>query len=78
MLVKHFSVDELRLLCADITDSLNRDGIQQKVDLEIVGGNTHETYALNLIQHLERRGLLSYLIETATAQRPNLLQTTKD
>ena len=30
-LIEHFSVDELKLLCADITDALNRDGISQRV-----------------------------------------------
>lgn len=77
VLVKHFSVDELKLLCDDITDAFKRDGIQQRVDLEIVGGNSLETYALNLIQHLERRELLSYLIEAVNTQRPNLLQPSK-
>lgn len=77
VLVKHFSVDELKLLCDDITDAFKRDGIQQRVDLEIVGGNSLETYALNLIQHLERRELLGYLVEAINAQRPNLLQANK-
>lgn len=74
MLVQSFDVDELALLCDDITNALARDGIQQRVDLEIVGGSNLPAYALNLIQHLERRGLLSYLVEAVEAARPKLFQ----
>jgi len=74
MLVQSFAVDELALLCDDITSALARDGIQQRVDLEIVGGSNLPAYALRLIQHLERRGLLSYLVEAVEAARPKLFQ----
>ena len=73
ILIKHFSIAELELLCADITDALNRDRIPQRVNLEIVGGNSLETYALNLIQHLERRGLLSYLLDAVEEERSHIL-----
>jgi hypothetical protein len=77
ILIEHFSIDELNLLCADITDAFDRDRIPQRVDLEIVGGRNLETYALNLIQHLERRGLLSYLIDAVSDKRPGILDKSK-
>jgi hypothetical protein len=77
ILVENFNINELRLLCDDISAAFERDRIQQRVDLEIVGGSTLETIALNLIQHLERRKLLSYLVEAVKAVRPNLSSTGK-
>jgi Effector-associated domain 7 len=72
-----FDKNELNLLCADITEALNHDGISQRVDLEIVGGDTLETHGLNLIKYMERRGLLSYLKEAVNKERPKLLQNGK-
>jgi len=77
-LVKSFDKNELNILCADITETLNRDGVQQRVDLEIVGGETLANQALNLIKRLERRGLLSYLMDAANAARPGFLESTKE
>jgi CHAT domain len=77
MLTKSFGKGDLELLCADITAAFERDRIQQRISLEIVGGNTLETYALSLIEHLDRRGLLNYLVDAMRAARPKLFEAAK-
>jgi hypothetical protein len=73
LLERNFSIDELTLLCADITDAFTRDNIQEKIDLQIIGGSTLPMYALNLVQYLDHRGYLNYLGEAIRVARPNLL-----
>jgi hypothetical protein len=71
-LVEGFNLEELKVLCADVTAAMVQDGIQQRVDLDMVGGSNKEAIALNLVQWMERRGLLNYLVDVAAKQRPKL------
>jgi tetraacyldisaccharide-1-P 4'-kinase len=43
------------------------------VNLEIVGGDGQTAVVLNLIKHMERRGLLSYLVKAVRNARPGLI-----
>lgn len=70
-IVQSFNVEELALLCADIEQALADAGVTEPINLDLVGGATLNSMALNLITYLERRGLLDYLASAVARQRPN-------
>lgn len=73
LLVDRFNLEDLSGLCADVEQELTRDKIEQRVNLDLVGGgNGLESKALALIDFLERRGLLNYLVKAARALRPEV------
>jgi len=43
------------------------------VNLEMVGGEGKRAKVLNLIQYLERRGYLSYLVSAVRKARPEII-----
>ena len=69
-IVAAFTLEELEALCADIGQDLSDDGIALQVDLEIVGGTTREGQVLRLINYLDRRGYLDYLVRAVQQLRP--------
>jgi hypothetical protein len=70
VLISHFSVEELELLCSDVEQSLADHGINLPVDLDTVGGLSKPAKVLNLITYLDHRGYLSYLVEEVRRHRP--------
>ena len=71
-LMKGFAESELQVLCADIKEDLKHEGVDLNLDLEIVGGTNKENKIVNLIEYLERRDLLEYLVTAAQQERRNL------
>lgn len=61
LLIQHFSLDELRVLCFDLG-----------VEYEDLPGNTRTTKMHDLIKHLQRRGELPGLLKEAVDHRPNV------
>jgi hypothetical protein len=57
------SLDDLEMLCADITARLRNAGQSLTVSVGIVGGGGLEITVLNLIQYMDRRGLLQVLLD---------------
>ena len=51
---------------------LKHEGVDLNLDLEIVGGTNKESKIVNLIEYLERRDLLEYLVTAAQQQRRHL------
>jgi hypothetical protein len=69
-----FSLDELEILCDDIEQDMKMDHIILKVDLEMVGGSSDkENKVLHLIEYLDRKNHLSYLVKTIRRERPDLI-----
>ena len=66
-------LDELKLLCADVEQDLADDGTRVTVDLESIEGSTKPAKVLGLIQYLDRRGCLSYLVRAVRLHRPGIL-----
>jgi len=62
-LVGRFQLDELQLLCFDITARLAYDGIFQKVDLDDIGhpDSGLSVRVVQLIKYLQDRDWLEYL-----------------
>jgi hypothetical protein len=76
VMIQNFNQADLTLLCDDIQEELKKAGIEQQVNLEIVGGSGKELQILNLIQYLDRRGYLSYLIAVVRSVRHELRDLT--
>ena len=70
-LMKEFDEAELQALCSDIEEDLKREGVEVEIDLEIAGGTSKEGKILNLIEYLERRDSLGYLVTAAQRERPS-------
>ena len=68
-----FSIEDLEILCADIEQDLKNNGINYRVSLEDIGGNTKEAKIMRLIEYLDRRRLLDYLIKAIQKTRPGLI-----
>lgn len=78
MMARAFSLQELSVLCADIEQELAKDGIQEdgsqlQVNLDMVGGDNLVSKILNLIDYLDRRDLLIYLVRTVRRHRPGFI-----
>ena len=74
LIVQHFSKEELDVLCADVQADLEARGINEQVNVEMVGGSSKTGIVLNLITYLERRGQLGCLEAVARRMRPNAFQ----
>jgi hypothetical protein len=72
-MVQFFSMSELADVCLDVQEALADAGINLEVNLEMVGGEGKRAKVLNLIQYLERRGYLSYLINAVRKARPEII-----
>lgn len=74
-LVVAFTEEELKILCADVQQNIQDDGIELLVNLEVAGGETKEATILELIGYLDRRGVLDYLVSAALKERSKLSET---
>jgi hypothetical protein len=74
-LVISFTEEELKILCADVQQNIQDDGIELLVNLEVAGGDAKEAMILELIGYLDRRGVLDYLVNAALRERPKLTET---
>jgi hypothetical protein len=72
-MVQFFSMSELADVCLDVQEALADAGINLEVNLEMVGGEGKRAKVLNLIQYLERRGYLSYLVSAVRKARPEII-----
>ncbi|NJM40347.1 MAG: hypothetical protein HC853_06060 [Anaerolineae bacterium] len=63
-LSNRYTLAEMESLCLDVNSLIQQEGkLDNEVNLEVVGGSSKTSVALNLIQYLERRGWLNYLIK---------------
>jgi hypothetical protein len=72
-IIKNFGQTDLDLLCADVEQDLANDGIDLQVNTAIVGGNSLPAQVLNLIQYLDRRAYLDYLVKAVRRARPGII-----
>jgi hypothetical protein len=72
-MVRVFSLEELETLCADVEQALKRAGTPVQVNLEIVGGSGKPAKVLRLIQYLDRRGYLDYLVRAVRSARQGII-----
>lgn len=71
--VAHFTMDDLELLCEEIEDDLKKDGVQLQVDLGIFGTGGRDVVVRRLIEYLENRGYLSYLVSAVRRVRSGII-----
>lgn len=73
VMVDRFTNEELETLCADVQQLLNDNSISLQVNLDIVGGSSKAGKILNLIDYLDRRGYVDYLVRTVREARPGAI-----
>jgi len=73
VMVQTFGLEDLEVLCVDVEEALKDAGLPLQVNLEIVGGGGKRAKVLNLIQYLDRRGYLGYLVDAVRQHRPGLI-----
>jgi hypothetical protein len=73
-IVNSFSREELDTLCFDLQEELQSKGLYDgPISIEVVGGSGKTAMVQNLIQFLERRKLLPYLVEMVRSSRPGII-----
>ena len=72
-IIRSFGSTDLDLLCADVEQDLANDGIELQVNTAVVGGDSLPGQVLELIQHLDRRGYLDYLVNAVRRARPGTI-----
>jgi hypothetical protein len=72
-IVESFDVEEVETLCADVQQDLDEDGIALQVSLEMVGGTGKTARVRRLIDYLDRRGYLGYLVDAVRRARPGTI-----
>jgi hypothetical protein len=73
LIIKQLSLNEYRRLCLATGDLMKRDGIDELLTADIIGGDGLPERALELTAHLERRGRLDYLRRALEELWPDLL-----
>jgi nucleoside phosphorylase len=68
-IMAQFLRHDIGQLCIELEERLRADGIDESISIDIVGGQSTSEIARNLISHLQRRGLLPYLVEIMNAGR---------
>jgi hypothetical protein len=73
-MIQAFSLEDLKVLCSDIEQDLASDGITLQVNLDIVGKDSGKSAkVLDLIEYLERRRYLNYLVVAVRKARPGII-----
>ena len=61
------------VLCGDVEAALAAGGVSLQVNLDMVGGGSKAVQVLRLIEYLDHRGHLPYLVEAVREHRPGLV-----
>jgi hypothetical protein len=72
-MVEAFSLEELAVACQDLQEELEKRGFKDKISMESVGGSGIDGKILNLIEYLDRRGFLGYLVLVLRRHRPGII-----
>lgn len=72
-MVEAFNLEDLDVICQDVQEELNNNGIELLVNMDMVGGQGKAGKILNLIEYLARRGYLPYLLRAVRQARPGLI-----
>jgi Effector-associated domain 7 len=72
VLMNAFSLDDLVSLCLDIQEALRNDDIDLSVNLDLFG-DSKLNKVLGLIEYLDRRNYLVYLVKVVRELRPGRL-----
>lgn len=73
VIVQRFTMADLELMCDDIEEALREDNIKLQVDLELFGGGGRPVIVRRLIEYLDNRQYLSYLVSAVRRERPGII-----
>lgn len=62
LIVARKKLEDLELLCQDVEQEMRNDGIDLQFDMEMVGGQGKPVRVKRLIEYLDSRGKLAYLV----------------
>jgi hypothetical protein len=72
--VRVFDRADLEILCADIEAALRDDRFDMDVSLDIVGYRAQlRNQVLELVEFLDNRGLLAYMVKVVRQHRPGII-----
>ncbi|MCL4506602.1 MAG: caspase family protein [Chloroflexi bacterium] len=70
LIVARKNLEDLELLCDDVENEMRRDGIELQFNMEIVGGQGKAVRVKRLIEYLDNRGRLAYLVRAIRKEFP--------
>jgi hypothetical protein len=70
LIVSKKNLEDLELLCDDIENELHQDGVDLQFNMEMVGGQGKAVRVKRLIEYLDNRGRLAYLVRTIRKEYP--------
>lgn len=72
-MVEAFANEDLDVICADVESDLAQAGIDLQVGMDLVDGSGKRSKIMNLINYLDRRGYLAYLVAAVRRERPGII-----
>lgn len=70
-IVDNFKRNDLSILCDDLESLVPKDGRNEQINLDVIGGDTVPIITLNLIQFMKNRGWFEILVVGVCHARPN-------
>jgi hypothetical protein len=70
LIVKNKNLEDLELLCEDIQNEMEKDGIDLQFNMDMVGGQGKAVRVQRLIEYLDHRGRLAYLVREMRKEYP--------
>lgn len=72
IIVQRYNIDDLKLLCADVQNTLESHNVNELLSLDAVAGDNLPTKVHGVIDFLQRRDCLGYLFECIKEKRPDV------
>jgi hypothetical protein len=70
LIVARKTLEDLELLCDDVENEMRNDGIDLQFNLDIVGGQGKGVRVKRLIEYLDHRERLAYLVRATRKEFP--------
>lgn len=70
-IVDNFKRDDLKILCDELEERVPKQGRNEQINLDVIGGDTVPIITLNLIQFMKNRGWFEILVQGVCNARPN-------
>jgi hypothetical protein len=72
-IVRRYNMEELELLCSDVEQEMRADGLDIPFSLDVVKDGGISYRVMKLIDYLERRSIVAYLVRRVRKELPGAL-----